>query len=130
MNDPYLMSNYPKPPTREPERPEGVQGPERHLVEDVAQRIPQQGDVEAPQEGRRGVEEIGGAVELREYVERNIREARERERVAELAEDDEEEWYELGYAHALEDLLKLLPVTDSQRSDLFNASVEAREKQL
>lgn len=51
-------------------RLESVQGPERHLVGDVAERIPQQDDVEEVEPGRRGVGKIGGAGELLGHVER------------------------------------------------------------
>jgi hypothetical protein len=98
----------------------GMQGPERHLVGDVAERIPRQDVVKVSKTGRRGVGKIAGAVELRQYVERKIKEAREGRSISKQMG-----WSNLqdtcnGKVKALVDLKKWLDVKESQRSDLPN----------
>jgi hypothetical protein len=100
-----------------------MQGPERHLVGDVAKR-PQLDVVEEVEPGRRGVGEIGGAVELLDILERHLNEARgKRDRYSGFQSDP---WF-YGLSckvFALEELQKELLVTISQRSDLSNADVK------
>ena len=99
----------------------GVQGPERHLVGDVAERLPQAGGVEDAKPGRRGVGEIVELAKLRRYVERELRKAR---RVERLAGRDTAQIildYYRGRETVLAELRKMLTDIAEKRSDLSNA---------
>ena len=121
MNDPYLMSNYPKPPTREPQRPEGMQGPERHLVGESL-RDSTKDAVEEAKLGRRDVGEIGGAIELRGHIAREIREAQLRASAARQRDDQKAVDFSDGEVTALIKLQEWVADTAGQRSDLSNES--------
>lgn len=105
-------------------RLEGVQGPERHLVGDVAERLTRQDDVEVRSREGAGVGEIGGAAELREYIARELDEARRRKARLERGGNEHAVSHINGVIYALAKLRKRVPDTDGQRSDLSNAQAK------
>lgn len=102
-------------------RLKGVQGPERHLVGDVAERIPQEGGVEEVKPGRRGVGEIGGASELLRHIERKISEARGEADAALYYNNVKKFSHAEGKEAALVELHQWLSDTAEKRSDLSNS---------
>ena len=99
---------------------DSMQGPERHLVGDVAERIPQPDDVEEVKPGRRDVGEIGGAVDLRGYIEKEINEARRRKQRLGGNSSDSRVSQINGQIYALAKIQMHIANTACQRSDLSN----------
>jgi hypothetical protein len=104
-------------------RLEGVQDPERRLVGDVAERITDKEAVEVRSGESAGVGEIGGAIELREIVSRKLSEARLTQNAEEWKSDAYAKGYLQGKVVALFDLQEWITDTDTERSDLSNASL-------
>lgn len=99
-----------------------VQGPERHLVGDVAERVTDKSAVEVAKPGRRGVGEIVGAEELRGYIAQQDSEARSRRKEAEA--QGLPKWvitHINGELTALRELGEWLTERTGQRSDLSNS---------
>lgn len=101
-------------------RLQGVQGPERHLVGDVAERIPRPDGVEETKSGRRDVGEIVGAMELLKWVDSRYAEASSEMRVASKKRNQELKDFHLGEMSLLIEIRAIVTDTDGQRSDLSN----------
>ncbi len=99
---------------------EGVQGPERHLVGDVAERIPRQDGVEETESGRRGVGEIVGALELRKYIASQLEKSRERMRHYNKKGAIATTVFYEGQVAAMIGLREWLTSRTAKRSDLSN----------
>ncbi len=96
-----------------------MQGPERHLVGE-SRSATRPDDVEETKSGRRGVGEIVGAPELREYVDSELSEARRMEVSYTASENNEAACYMHGRVAALLDLQGWLYCRTAKRSDLSN----------
>lgn len=103
----------------------GMQGPERHLVGDVAERMPRQDVVEVSKTGRRAVGEIVELAELMRHVDRKIEEERLVTDVAAKAGDNLVALYYHGKEDSLVELRTAIERMAEKRSDLSNVNVLA-----
>ncbi len=107
-------------------RLKGVQGPEQGLVEE-SRSARQQGAAEEVKPGERDVAEIVELAKLRRHIDSKIDEAHRLARANAKKHDSTMRDFNLGEKNALEKLQKWLSDTAEKRSDLCNASVEARQ---
>ena len=99
----------------------GVQGPERHLVGDVAERMPQADVVEVSKTVRRGVGEIVELDKLRRVIAWKLRKERRQMAAAKQKSRESKRNFFAGKIAALVEIEKLADSWAEKRSDLSNA---------